>query len=199
MHGDSIQPRLRGLGAPSNRPSAGPSPTEPQLRERAAGLAPGRRRRVEESIWITVDGWGRLRFQVRMRVAGRGARQWARTVDTFEQAVALRERFEAARRGRGLAELRGQQLARMRFEQFVEEWWESHVQLHCNGVTQARLPADVELLAAALLPRLAAGGHRRGGGGGVPRLVRGPQGCRNGQAAAQAAGRRRGLRGGRRR
>jgi hypothetical protein len=83
-----------------------------------------------------VDGAGRLRFQVRMRVAGRGARQWARTVDTFAQAVALRERFEAARRGRGLAELRGQQLARMRFEQFVEEWWARHVERHCNGVTQ---------------------------------------------------------------
>ena len=121
MHGDSIQPRYRGIGAPSSRPCAGRPPSEAQLRAWAAGLAPGRRRRIEEAIWITVDGSGRLRFQVRMRAAGRGARQWARTVDTFEQAVALRERFEAARRGRGLAELRGQQLARMRLEDIGEE------------------------------------------------------------------------------
>ena len=48
---------------------------EAAIREKAASLRPGERVSVEEGIQMTVDSAGRIRFQVRVRTAGRDSKR----------------------------------------------------------------------------------------------------------------------------
>lgn len=109
---------------------------EALITQLAATLEPAQRVSLEPGIYLTVDGAGRPRFQVRLRLAGCGSKRKTQTVDTLEQARELRASFRQSRRG-GRSAARTHELGRLSFEECSrEQWWLKYVLNHCGDVTQ---------------------------------------------------------------
>jgi hypothetical protein len=71
----------------------GNAPTKAELEALAAHLRPGQRVTVGTGITLTTDGSGRLRFQWRERLGGRGTRQAGNTCETYADAKTERDSF----------------------------------------------------------------------------------------------------------
>lgn len=106
-------------------PKKNNAPTQAELQAIAARLRPGQRETVATGIYMTRDSSGRLRFQWRARVAGGGSRNAGGTKDSYELAVAARDKrlqrkhdSKQNRRERGL---------RMPLEQLMADHWLEHV------------------------------------------------------------------------
>lgn len=98
------------------------APTRAELQELAATLEPGQRVTVGTRITMTVDGAGRLRFQWRGRIAGRGSRSPGGTCNSYEDAAAERDKFDA--RKSDSTEKRRERGRKMTIETvFIDEWW----------------------------------------------------------------------------
>jgi hypothetical protein len=71
------------------------APSKAELQETAARLSPGERATVGTGITLTKDSTGRLRFQWRERLGGRGTRWASGTCDSYEEAEDERDDFLA--------------------------------------------------------------------------------------------------------
>jgi integrase len=110
-------------------------PSRADLEAVAATLAPGQQRAVGGGIYMRIDGQGRWRFQFRLRSAGAQSRNAGGTYDTWQDAERAR-RGALARKEAGSPE--GKALLRrlLLSEYASRHWWESHIALNCNAVTQ---------------------------------------------------------------
>lgn len=103
---------------PKRREQLGPE----QITRIVKELRPGKRVGVAQCISVTVDSDGRVRYQVRVRVAGAGSRFAGGTHDTIEEAIAERDRLLELRAD-GVA-ARAAANKRIKLTQYVErEWW----------------------------------------------------------------------------
>jgi integrase len=98
------------------------APTKAELEVLAARLEPGQRVTVGTRITMTVDGAGRLRFQWRGRLAGRGSRHPGGTCDSYQDAERERDEFDG--RKRDSTAKRRERGRKMTIETaFKDEWW----------------------------------------------------------------------------
>ncbi|MEX2646442.1 MAG: tyrosine-type recombinase/integrase [Gaiellaceae bacterium] len=110
-------------------------PTKAGLERLRSQLKRGEQHALGDGIYARVDGSGRLRFQVRIRTGGRGSPQLGATYDSWEEADRGRRKL-LARKESGQGGDIARELARMPFEEFAKLWWEDHVLLHCDDLTQ---------------------------------------------------------------
>lgn len=110
------------------------APSKAELGELAATLEPGQRVTVGTRITMTIDAAGRLRFQWRGRLAGRGSRSPGGTCDSYQEAEAKRDEFDA-RKSDSTAKRR-ERGRKMAIEQvFADAWW-PHVDEALEGNTK---------------------------------------------------------------
>jgi hypothetical protein len=102
-------------------PKRNNEPTKKELAALAETLQPGQRVRVDDGVYMTVDAGGRVRFQWRGRMGGRGTRQAAGTESSFPAAKDARDRF-LGRKSSGV--LRRLETGRkMTVDQYVAHVW----------------------------------------------------------------------------
>jgi len=101
------------------------APSKAELQETAAPLSPGEPATVGTGITLTKDSTGRLRFQWRERLGGRGTRWATGTSDSYEEADSERDEFLARKNDSSAKRLeRGR---KMPIEKVVSDYWWKHV------------------------------------------------------------------------
>lgn len=98
------------------------SPDPAALQQLALRVRPGQHVSLGQSIMFTIDRAGRFRFQYRWRIGGPHSRQCAATFDTYEDALAERQRVRRERTPTRRSTRFSP--ARLPLEHYVAElWW----------------------------------------------------------------------------
>lgn len=109
--------------------------TKAEIQEIARTLACGQCKAVGHGIQLRRDKHGRLRYQLRIRMGGRGSRHLGGTYETWTEADRERRRLQALKEN-GNRPAPPAQRAGTPFEKFAQQWWDDHVLLHCDALTQ---------------------------------------------------------------
>jgi integrase len=119
-------------------------PTKAEIAAIARTLKPGAQKALGGGIYLRLDGKRRVRYQLRIRMSGRGSRHLGGTYASFVDADRARRRL-LERKENGNRPAPPAELAAMPFERFAEEhWWKQHVLKYCDVLTQLDYGAVLE-------------------------------------------------------